>query len=69
LVPVLSYVIFFLLFGGLFLVLITQKVIAHVVSNVTVLNADHLDTIRQRAADKGADAEGFADALDVGAAV
>ncbi len=69
LVPVLSYIIFFLLFGGLFLVLITQKVIAHVVSNVTVLNADHLDTIRQRAADKGADAEGFADALDVGAAV
>jgi len=33
-----------------------------------VLNADHLATIHQRAADAGADADGFADALDIGGA-
>lgn len=55
--------------GGLSLVWITQPIIGHVVENVTVNNAAHLDTIRQRAADAGADAEGFADALDVGGAL
>ncbi|GGX45033.1 hypothetical protein GCM10007385_11250 [Tateyamaria omphalii] len=55
--------------GGLSLVLITQPVIAHAVEHVTVLQAEHLDSIRQRSADKGADAEGFADALDVGGAI
>ena len=58
-----------LAFGGVSLVMITQKIIEHMVNSVTVHNADHLDTIRQRAADKGADAEGFADALDIGAAI
>jgi len=59
----------FLIAGGISLVMITQRVIEHAVNNITVLNADHLDAITQRAADKGADAEGFADALDVGGAI
>ena len=59
----------FLAAGGLGLVMITQPIIEHAVNNVTVLNAGHLDEIRQRAADAGADAEGFADALDVGGAI
>lgn len=59
----------FLAAGGLGLVMITQPVIEHAVNNVTVHNADHLDAIQQRAADAGADAEGFADALDVGGAI
>jgi hypothetical protein len=63
------YVGMILLIGGLSLVLITQPIIRHVVESLTVTNADHLDTIRQRAADAGADAEGFADALDIGAAL
>lgn len=63
------YIAAFLIAGGLALVMITQPMIEHAVNNVQVLNADHLDTIRQRAADAGADAEGFADALDVGGAI
>lgn len=55
--------------GALALVWITQPVIAHVVMSITVRNAGALDEIRQRAADTGADAEGFADALDVGGAL
>jgi uncharacterized membrane protein YjgN (DUF898 family) len=59
----------FLTAGGLSLVMITQPIIEHAVNNVTVQNADHLDAIRQRVADAGADAEGFADALDIGGAL
>ncbi|MEP4197979.1 MAG: DUF898 family protein [Aliishimia sp.] len=58
-----------LMLNGISLVFITQKIIAHIVDSVTVENAPHLDTIRQRAADKGADADGFADALDIGGAI
>lgn len=63
------YLLAFLIAGALGLVMITQPVIEHAVNNVTVYSAEHLDTIRQRAADAGADAEGFADALDVGGAI
>ncbi|WP_299723037.1 DUF898 family protein [uncultured Tateyamaria sp.] len=63
------YVLALLVAGGLSLVIITQPVIEHAVNNVYVHNADHLNTIQQRAADEGADAEGFADALDVGGAI
>jgi len=40
-----------------------------VISSITVQGADRLADIRQRAHDTGADAEGFADALDVGGAI
>ena len=63
------YMAAFLIAGGLSLVMITQPVIEHAVNNLHVYNADHLNTIQQRAADAGADAEGFADALDVGGAI
>ena len=49
--------------------LITQPVIDHVVCNVALSGAQHLDAIQQRASDTGADAEGFADALDIGGAI
>jgi hypothetical protein len=63
------YIGILLLIGGLSLVWITQPIIEHVVESITVMNAGHLDTIRQRSADAGADAEGFADALDIGGAL
>ncbi|MEM6760645.1 MAG: DUF898 family protein [Pseudomonadota bacterium] len=63
------YMLAFLAAGGLSLIMITQPIIEHAVTNITVYNADHLDSIRQRTADAGADAEGFADALDVGGAI
>lgn len=68
-VIVILYALAFLVAGGLGLVMITQPVIEHAVNNVTVHNAGHLDTIRQRSADSFADADGFADALDVGGAI
>ncbi|UOA28356.1 DUF898 family protein [Pseudosulfitobacter sp. DSM 107133] len=63
------YVALILALGGLSLVMITQRIIGHVVSSVVVANAPHLDHVQQRAADPGADAEGFADALDIGGAI
>lgn len=64
-----AYVALILMIGAVNLVMITQRVIAHVVTSVTLANAPHLDHIQQRAADTGADAEGFADALDIGGAI
>ena len=63
------YVGAILVTGGLSLVMITQPIIEHGVNKLIVHNTDHLNAIQQRAADAGADAEGFADALDVGGAI
>lgn len=51
------------------LALITQPILKHYVTTLTVINLTALAEIRQRAADTGADAEGFADALDIGGAI
>lgn len=59
----------FTLAGALVLAFITQPIIAHIVGTFTIFNPEGIATIRQRAYDPGADAEGFADALDIGAAI
>lgn len=64
-----AYVAALLAFGALSLVWITQPIIGHVVSNIALSGAEHFDAIQQRNADEGADAEGFADALDLGGAI
>ncbi|MEP3637970.1 MAG: DUF898 family protein [Paracoccaceae bacterium] len=63
------YVAMIMITGGLSLVMITQPIIEYIVNNVTVDGADHLADIQQRPGDVGGDAEGFADALDVGGAI
>ncbi|MCW3780563.1 YjgN family protein [Defluviimonas salinarum] len=63
------YLVALAMLGALALVFIIQPVIAHFTETMTVLNPAALDAVRQRAHDAGADAEGFADALDLGAAV
>lgn len=65
---VVLYLLFLTVFGTLTLVFINQPVLAVFVGSVTVTGAEVLDRIRQSQADAGADAEGFADALDVGGA-
>jgi Bacterial protein of unknown function (DUF898) len=55
--------------GALSLVLITEPIIAHVIDTTRVTNMPAMAAIRQRVTDKGADAEGFADALDFGGAI
>lgn len=69
LVTVVFYLGLILLIGGISLVLITQRIIADAVFSLSIGNVAALQKIRQRPADQGADAEGFADALDVGAAI
>ncbi|MGL5008694.1 MAG: DUF898 family protein [Paracoccaceae bacterium] len=64
-----AYLLLLILAGALSLAYITEPIIAHVIGETRVLNPEGFDTIRQRATDKGADAEGFADALDWGGAI
>ncbi len=68
-IVVLQYVAALAVMDALVLVWITQPIINHVVQSVSVMNVGALDGIHQRAVDPGADAEGFADALDVGGAL
>ena len=63
------YVLALAMAGALSLVWITQPIIDHIVNSLKVQNTEHLNAIKQRAHDTGADAEGFADALDVGGAI
>ena len=66
---VFGYVLFLLIFTVCSLIFITQPMIAHYAAETQIHNAEHLDDITQRAADEMIEAEGFADALDVGAAI
>lgn len=69
-VPVaIAYLLVIVALGALSLVMIIQPVIAHLVGTLHVNNAEALAGIHQRAYDAGADADGFADALDVGGAI
>jgi uncharacterized membrane protein YjgN (DUF898 family) len=69
-IPVaLAYLLVIVAMGALTLVMVIQPVIAHVVDTLHVNNADALASIHQRASEAGADADGFADALDVSGAL
>ena len=63
-----GYLAIFLMWSALNTVFIAQPLLAHYVSTLTIHDADHLDAVRQRAQDDFVEAEGFADALDVGGA-
>ncbi len=65
---VVLYLVLLTAFGALSLVFISQPILAHFVDSVTVTGVQALDAVRQRVADGGADAEGLADALDIGGA-
>ncbi len=65
----LLYLVVLVAINAAAIVLITQPVIAHIVDSTQVVNAEALSTVRQRAYDRGADADGFADALDIGGAI
>lgn len=68
LVLAIGYVVALVLTQALSLILITQPVLAHYVEKLEIVNAEGLNRIAQREAETGVDAEGFADALDVGGA-
>lgn len=52
--------------SAILLAFLYQPVLIHFLTTATIFNASHLETIRQRADDSIPDADGFADALDVG---
>ncbi|MBL6638148.1 MAG: DUF898 family protein [Planktomarina sp.] len=68
LVVILGSLACFVLIGGLATVFISAPILGHIVDTLRVENSGQLEQIRQRAGDLMADADGFADALDVGGA-
>ncbi|SNT25886.1 YjgN family protein [Antarctobacter heliothermus] len=64
-----GYVVALVLTQALSLILITQPILAHYIEKLEIVNADGLNRIAQREAETGVDAEGFADALDIGGAI
>lgn len=66
---VLGYVALLLASGAFAMIFIVQPILQHYVLNTRILNIDALHDIAQRTGDDMVEAEGFADALDVGAAI
>lgn len=64
-----GYLAILLFSGAAAYALIVQPILAHYTETLAVSDVAALQDIRQRAADRGADAEGFADALDLGGAI
>ena len=65
---VFGYLAFFILLGAIATISITQQIIRNFAGTITIHNPDALNAITQRAGDDFVEADGFADALDVGAA-
>jgi uncharacterized membrane protein YjgN (DUF898 family) len=65
---VFGYLAFIVLLGAVVTVLISAPTLGHYVDTSRVENAKPLEQIRQRTGDHIADADGFADALDIGGA-
>lgn len=65
----LAYLVFLSVFSTLSLVFISQPVLGYLVGSIQiVVPVGFFDTLRQAGAEAGADADGFADALDIGGA-
>ena len=65
----LGYIVLILSMSAMSLAWIIQPIISQVVKTIQIKNHEDLDQITQRAAADGLDGEGFADALDIGAAI
>ena len=65
---VVLYLLLLIMIAALAAALISQPILRHFIVTAKLKNADHIETIRQRSRDQMPDAEGFADALDVGGA-
>ncbi len=66
---VLAYALLMVFVGASTEVLIKQPIIAHMFETLTIQNLAEIESANQRAHDAAAEAGGFADALDVGAAI
>ncbi|MGB0797737.1 MAG: DUF898 family protein, partial [Planktomarina sp.] len=63
-----GYLLLLAVISATALTFISAPVLGHFVSTLKIKGADHLDTVKQRMGDDIADADGFADALDIGGA-
>ncbi len=63
------YFVFFIFWGVLTQVFITLPLMRHYAETLSIANSHHLALIRQRPRDTSTGAEGFAEALDIGAAI
>ncbi|MFW2544381.1 YjgN family protein [Primorskyibacter sp. 2E107] len=68
-ISAIGYVALLVVSQAVVLAWIVQPILGHFISTVTVTNPEALDIIHQRAAETGIDADGFADALDIGGAI
>ena len=66
---VIGYLLMLLMYGVFAMIFVTQPILEHYVTNTRIINAPALHEIEQRSRDEMVEAEGFADALDVGAAI
>ncbi len=66
---VVGYLAMLLSYGVFAMIFVSQPVLEHYVQETKILNSEALDDIQQRSRDEMVEAEGFADALDVGAAI
>lgn len=66
---VVAYLVAFAIIWAASLALVTRPIMGKFANSIRIENAAALANVRQRAFDAGADAGGFADALDVGGAV
>lgn len=64
----LSYIIAIAMSEALWMAWITMPILAHYIETSAIHGFENIGSIQQREADAGADAEGFADALDIGGA-
>lgn len=64
-----GYLVALVVTQALSLILITQPILAHYIETIRVENPEALDRVHQREAETGVDADGFADALDIGGAI
>jgi len=60
---------FFTLYGGFTKIFITLPTMQHYAETLTISSTHNLSAIRQRPRDEFSEAEGFAEALDIGAAI
>ncbi|MCP5086102.1 MAG: DUF898 domain-containing protein [Rhodobacteraceae bacterium] len=65
----LGYLAMLIMSGVFAMIFITQPILEHYVKLTRIQNASELHDIEQRSRDEMVEAEGFADALDVGAAI
>lgn len=66
---VVGYLVLFLVTTMLVVVTVAQPILRNYVTSLTIVNAQDLDLVQQRGGDDFVEAEGFADALDVGAGI